>query len=189
MAAPLTFLWVGNHPATDLCNTRPVVQGQPVELLPDFESLMPWVEVAGVLTDVEAEGMSSRERQKTIAFVHRLREALRPLLESGRRDADALRSLNEIVATEAGVLTVSFTRPDPLILAAQTDGQQLRLDLVVAVLDIFRYDARLVRRCANPSCVLVFLDISKSGRRRWCDMATCGNRAKASAHYARTRAR
>jgi predicted RNA-binding Zn ribbon-like protein len=35
----------------------------------------------------------------------------------------------------------------------------------------------------------MFLDVSKSGRRRWCDMATCGNRAKASAHHARVKAR
>jgi len=34
----------------------------------------------------------------------------------------------------------------------------------------------------------VFYDISRTGRRRWCDMATCGNRAKAARHRARARA-
>jgi predicted RNA-binding Zn ribbon-like protein len=28
----------------------------------------------------------------------------------------------------------------------------------------------------------VFFDNTKNGRRRWCDMATCGNRAKAARH-------
>ncbi|MEW9305389.1 CGNR zinc finger domain-containing protein [Labrys portucalensis] len=44
-----------------------------------------------------------------------------------------------------------------------------------------------IRRCANPECRFLFLDESKSGTRRWCDMATCGNRAKASRHYAKVR--
>jgi predicted RNA-binding Zn ribbon-like protein len=35
-----------------------------------------------------------------------------------------------------------------------------------------------VRRCANPSCRLFFYDDSRTHRRRWCSMATCGNRHK-----------
>ena len=38
---------------------------------------------------------------------------------------------------------------------------------------------QLVRQCANPRCGWLFLDDSKSGNRRWCSMAACGNRAKA----------
>ena len=44
-----------------------------------------------------------------------------------------------------------------------------------------------VRQCANPRCLWLFLDDSKSGNRRWCSMASCGNRAKAHRHYARLR--
>lgn len=42
-----------------------------------------------------------------------------------------------------------------------------------------------VRQCANPECLWLFLDDSRSGARRWCDMASCGNRAKARRHYLR----
>ena len=42
-----------------------------------------------------------------------------------------------------------------------------------------------VRRCANDECLWLFLDRSKTGTRRWCDMASCGNRAKARRHYGR----
>ena len=34
------------------------------------------------------------------------------------------------------------------------------------------------RICANTGCRWVFEDTSRAGRRRWCDMASCGNRAK-----------
>ena len=42
-----------------------------------------------------------------------------------------------------------------------------------------------VRRCADSRCPRVFFDRTKNGRRRWCDMATCGNRAKAARHRKR----
>jgi predicted RNA-binding Zn ribbon-like protein len=48
-------------------------------------------------------------------------------------------------------------------------------------------DERLLRRCKIcPDCEWLFLDQSKNQSRMWCDMAVCGNRAKARAHYART---
>lgn len=40
-----------------------------------------------------------------------------------------------------------------------------------------------IRRCANDACLWLFLDESKNASRRWCDMAACGNRAKARRHY------
>ncbi|WP_328594241.1 CGNR zinc finger domain-containing protein [Actinomadura macrotermitis] len=42
-----------------------------------------------------------------------------------------------------------------------------------------------IRDCEAPDCILWFLDVSRNGRRRWCSMSGCGNRAKARAHYAR----
>jgi predicted RNA-binding Zn ribbon-like protein len=42
---------------------------------------------------------------------------------------------------------------------------------------------RHIRRCANDACLWLFVDASKNGTRRWCDMASCGNRAKARRHY------
>ena len=47
--------------------------------------------------------------------------------------------------------------------------------------------AEAIRVCASDTCEWVFYDTSRTGRRRWCDMATCGNRAKAARHRARTK--
>jgi predicted RNA-binding Zn ribbon-like protein len=44
-----------------------------------------------------------------------------------------------------------------------------------------------VRRCANPECLYLFIDESRAGRRRWCTMSSCGNRAKAKRHYHKTK--
>jgi len=45
-----------------------------------------------------------------------------------------------------------------------------------------------VRRCANDRCRWLFLDESRRGNRRWCDMAVCGSRAKARTYYRRRKA-
>jgi predicted RNA-binding Zn ribbon-like protein len=42
-----------------------------------------------------------------------------------------------------------------------------------------------IRRCANPSCRLFFYDDSRTHRRRWCSMSTCGNRHKVASFLRR----
>jgi predicted RNA-binding Zn ribbon-like protein len=82
-------------------------------------------------------------------------------------------------------LTAEYT---PLVrVVTQHPSAAIRLAVSEAVLDVFSYPAELVRRCANPTCVLLFLDLNRNARRRWCDMSTCGNRAKAATHYQRRR--
>ncbi|MFD3457531.1 CGNR zinc finger domain-containing protein [Streptomyces sp. NPDC058691] len=43
---------------------------------------------------------------------------------------------------------------------------------------------RLLRRCANPECSMLFL--AENQRRKWCTANICGNRARVARHYART---
>lgn len=49
--------------------------------------------------------------------------------------------------------------------------------------------ATRVRECASDQCALLFVDLSRPGRRRWCSMDGCGNRAKTAAYRRRARAR
>jgi predicted RNA-binding Zn ribbon-like protein len=44
-----------------------------------------------------------------------------------------------------------------------------------------------MRECASDRCAWLFLDRSRNGTRRWCDMKVCGNRAKSRRHYRRAR--
>jgi predicted RNA-binding Zn ribbon-like protein len=50
-------------------------------------------------------------------------------------------------------------------------------------------DPAALRFCADEHCTRPFLDRSRGGRRRWCGMAGCGDRAKAAAYRARRRGR
>jgi predicted RNA-binding Zn ribbon-like protein len=44
-----------------------------------------------------------------------------------------------------------------------------------------------VRQCSADNCLIVYLDTSRPGRRRWCAMQRCGNRHKVAEHRARSR--
>jgi predicted RNA-binding Zn ribbon-like protein len=48
-------------------------------------------------------------------------------------------------------------------------------------------DRTVVRECASDRCSWMFLDRSRTHRRRWCSMKSCGNRAKARRFYERQR--
>ena len=42
-----------------------------------------------------------------------------------------------------------------------------------------------IKTCPGADCGWMFVDETKNGRRKWCLMETCGNRAKAARHYRR----
>lgn len=43
-----------------------------------------------------------------------------------------------------------------------------------------------LRECEAPQCRMLYLDATAGGRRRWCSMRVCGNRAKAARHRGRS---
>jgi predicted RNA-binding Zn ribbon-like protein len=47
-------------------------------------------------------------------------------------------------------------------------------------------ELKRLKRC--PNCHWLFIDRSRNASRIWCDMLTCGNRAKAERHYRKRRA-
>src|SRR5438034_6806646 len=91
------FLFVGNHLALDFVNTRPVQDGQPMELLPDFAALLRWFRAAGLLRPREVaaldrQGGQSATARRTLKDLLGLRERLRKAVlawEEGRTVQDS----------------------------------------------------------------------------------------------------
>src|SRR5690242_19108617 len=44
-----------------------------------------------------------------------------------------------------------------------------------------------VRQCSGPGCAILFVDMSRSGHRKWCSMSGCGNKAKVATFRERNR--
>jgi predicted RNA-binding Zn ribbon-like protein len=78
----------------------------------------------------------------------------------------------ELHATLAGV--VVGHRHD----AADPTGEALARVTAPLVAAIAAGETDRFRICANEDCRWVFEDTSRGGRRRWCDMTSCGNQAK-----------
>src|SRR5215472_7713264 len=76
------FLFLGNQLALDFVNTRPVQDGEPVELLSDFAALLRWFEATRLLNSREIAALrqewdGSVRAQRTTEAIRRLRENLR----------------------------------------------------------------------------------------------------------------
>jgi len=48
-------------------------------------------------------------------------------------------------------------------------------------------ERELVKECASERCTWLFLDRTRNHQRRWCEMRSCGNRAKVREHRRRQR--
>jgi predicted RNA-binding Zn ribbon-like protein len=68
----------------------------------------------------------------------------------------------------------------------EVDEERWRLPWLAAQ-NLLELDRDRIRACAGQDCVLHFYDTSRAGKRMWCSMAGCGNRAKARRHYERSR--
>jgi hypothetical protein len=68
----------------------------------------------------------------------------------------------------------------------EVDEERWRLPWLAAR-NLLELDRDRIRACGGQDCVLHFYDTSRAGKRMWCSMAGCGNRAKARRHYERSR--
>ncbi|OQR59926.1 hypothetical protein B6E66_32580 [Streptomyces maremycinicus] len=180
---PLT----GEPLALDLLNTRWLREGAVQDLLRDTDGLAVWL---------AANGLDGRFPADTATLRHtlRARDALGAAVDgpaSGTAD-DTAGGTADIAGVDT-VLGHGRIRPT---LTAEGPGERAEfrdeawgpgwlaarnyLELLSAAPD-------RIRRCAHEACVLHFFDTSRNGTRRWCSMAACGNRAKASRHYARAK--
>jgi predicted RNA-binding Zn ribbon-like protein len=173
-------LRLAGHPALDFCNTRAGWgEDEPKEYLLTHRHLSVWARTAGLVKAVpEAEDGS------VLARALGLREALYAVCTRGAHEPawDVVAIEAERAACAARLTPDGWRLPEtlgaelPLLAVARAAGE------LVASRDL-----GLVRACPGRGCGWLFLD--RAGRRRWCTMALCGNRAKARRHAARARAK
>ena len=193
------FLFVGNHLILDFLNTRPIQNGQLVELLPDFSALLRWFEAAGLLRAEEASKLAQRWGRSTAALhitkaMQKLRESLGEqilkLERGGSPQPAVLGELNKLMAAHPmrARLKQGAGGSKMELWFSPRRPQDLFAPLAHSAAELFSTaDRNRLRKCGN--CVLHFCDISKKGTRRWCSMQLCGNRLKVAAYARRQRTR
>ena len=164
--------------------------------LRDFETMVRWLEAASVLDAERGAGIRRRAQQQpagagaALVDARRVRSALRSLAERGpmseRIRVEGLAEINRVLGRSAGTRRVDL-RADGTFIRSFVPVGDAFAGLVIPIVEsaadaLILGELPRVRRCADQRCQRVFLDNTKNGRRRWCDMATCGNRAKAARH-------
>lgn len=174
----------------------------PVEHLTDFGHLIDWSRSIGLLDHAAAAELhATAHRQSILArqlleWAIELREAIYRIfasIEQGREVS------HEDVQILTDALPNAMTGPE-LVIAhdsrwqLQWRGDQTGLDRMLwpvirsAVTLLTEGDLSRVGQCADDrGCGYLFYDTTRNRSRRWCDMDSCGNRAKARRHHARQR--
>jgi predicted RNA-binding Zn ribbon-like protein len=180
--------------AFDFLNTLELDDGALVERLTSLDVAGEWLASHGVIRDkalLETRATAPEDRAAALARLIATRTALRDVAHSvaheevpERAAIDevnwALRSREriELVASKDGVRLGHSHVGDPVDDVLARIAEPIVREIGAG------HDDR-IRICASDTCRWLFYDESRSGRRRWCDMATCGNRAKARRHRAR----
>lgn len=191
------FLFLGNNLALDFLNTRPVQNGEPKELLPDFGVLLRWFRAVNLLSSGDAaclqrrwqeSGRAQRAMESLRAWREKLREEVRNWEARGTVHRFAIDYLNRVLADHPMRTKLTATRSGPLmeLYFEPRQPEDLIAPVAHSAATLFATeDHKRVRKCRN--CVLHFRDTSKKGSRQWCRMQLCGNRFKVAAYAARKR--
>ena len=179
----------------------------PEERLTSYGKAVEWARRAGILSDAQAQSLLARagahpERQAdALRRIIALREAVYRIFSAVAHDrlpnstdlevlnaelTAALAHLRLVPAAHSGQDTAeSAGAAEPqrfawIWMGAEDDLTSLLWPVARAATSLLTSpELARVRECADDCCGWLFLDLSRNASRRWCDMADCGNRAKA----------
>jgi predicted RNA-binding Zn ribbon-like protein len=193
-----TRVLVAGHPVLDFVNTldNRFSDKGPTEKLLAYEDLLDFLLASALLSLSEARVLRAFKQapseQRVLRRVKVLRERLAALLYSTEaHPTPTLRALQSEFESAHKHLALNWSRSPSAHAYWDWSASAPTIEWPVRVLAraaeslLLSEDMASVRQCAQTSCRWLFLDLSKSHTRRWCDMKLCGNRAKASRFQAR----
>jgi predicted RNA-binding Zn ribbon-like protein len=184
----MKFEFVAGNLALDFVNTvHNHGSSDPQDDLQTYEDLMDWSRQAGLLRERKRRELQSKKpAQEKLEFAGtmKLREAVYAIFFNRARGQrvprEALQRLNwHLKHVMTGATLQSAGKQFALAWEAAVPLQRVRGEITgsaVSLLTSERLDR--VRQCAGERCTWLFLDTSRNGLRRWCNMQACGNRAK-----------
>jgi predicted RNA-binding Zn ribbon-like protein len=194
-----TYSADSGHVVLDFANTLSWrTRAEKIEFLKDFSDLVIWGKITGLLSEEQARAQLEQEKNypEQGAVVHQraitLREAIYRILSAF--SSSSLPQWEDIdVLNEELALAMPHRKVERSGKGFQWswDEGTGRLDGLLwyvtgAAADLLTSDTlQRVGECQGIGCGWLFIDTSKNRSRRWCDMESCGNRAKARRHYKR----
>lgn len=174
-------LFLADNLALDFINTEYGTGDERHDCFADDLSVLGWLKTAGLMPE------STEAPPGLLAEARRLRDAARTVVHAAMKSAASdLTVVNRILEKghpETRLQWDEETQRYRIDVRSDAHSAASLLwpvaDALVKLItdDKFEY----VRQCEAHNCILLFHDLSKSHRRRWCSMATCGNRMKVAA--------
>ena len=183
---------IGGHPALDFANTvedRDTAEEN--DYLPSYEAVLRWAARAELLSTTDAGRLALAARRDSAGAARAWKDLLRlrrsmqliflALARHETPPAAALAHINKQVRLASAHRRLQ-PRGDHFAWSWDRGSLELKLpqwEIAQSAAELLTSD-RLgrLRNCAHEPCDWLFLDSSRNGRRRWCQMETCGNLAK-----------
>jgi predicted RNA-binding Zn ribbon-like protein len=170
-------------PALELVATLGGRRREPFERLATPRDLSRWLQLTGLADGAECTDRELLEAQRLREAIYRLIDAARAGRLPAPADLDRVNRWARRPAPSPQLdatlrLERRGTGPCPAALAGVA---RAAVELVAGP------DLHRIRNCADPGCSLMFIDRSRPGRRKWCSMQRCGNRAKTARYRAHRR--
>jgi len=194
VAPDLPFKFVGGRPSLDLLNTADWPStGPALDRLSSYERLLAWAVEAGVLGSATAGRLRKRAAADPAgagSSLERARELRRALHRAvvatvaGRGVTAAADRLTPFLHEAMGHLVLEPGLPGTVGLRAGWSGLDESFDgplwpVVWDAVQLFLSpETERLRVCGGQDCGWVYVDRSRNGLRRWCEMETCGTTAK-----------
>jgi predicted RNA-binding Zn ribbon-like protein len=193
--------FIGGDAALDFINTVTGRDQTPRDWLDSYKRLLEWSALVHLLPEKNLRALTTKAQrapeaaESALARAKVLREALFALVTAVISDKappqQSLVLLHEywIAGISAHELRFGDGHVAPALRRDAVD-----FDLIASVVacrmieHVLPLPTERLRMCHGPNCSWLFIDSSKAGRRRWCDMAVCGNAAKSRRFLARSHA-
>lgn len=180
-------VFLASHLAIDFLNTEwPTASGHE-DFFEKDDDVFIWLRQAGLAP----EGVEEvRPSGSLLRAARALRSVIRFLVE-GRKAGKTpdLSDLNAFLLAAQSHPQLAWTRSKTIAMKtvrSSDTAEQVLAPVALKAAELFyKADFRRVRRCDDSTCVHWFYDQTKPGRRRWCSMATCGNRLKVKTYRRR----
>jgi len=182
-----TIRLVGGHPAVDFVNTVDDRRNsQSPDALTDYVDAVRWAVRAGVLEPAlesslmrhaaDTPGAASEALARLLVAREALYEVFLAEAEARAPAGDALRAVAELAAQASSHRTLVYA--DSKFIWGwdhhEVDSILHRVVFAAAQFLVAASERRPLGQCQGPNCGWLFLDTSRSGRRRWCSDESCG---------------
>ena len=183
-------LFVADDIALDFINTHFGTGANEVDCLQSDQNVLDWLSRAGVATEFDTP--PTGKSGSLLRAARELRACALECVERRKAHSSAdVTLINQILSTAPVHQQIVWKRgqvPTAHQIRTGTGSAAVLAPVAEALVKLLAEgDFDLIRECESEICTLWFYDRTKSHRRRWCDMASCGNRAKVAAFRERNR--